>query len=245
MSSARGGPVVPRALLRSARFALVLSIGSALPACADILGIPDQPRWIGDVPSPVPPSAVTEPPAIDANPLVAPSEPGNTNESGPLGAIGLEGSPTATEARGRAPLDAGSPLGNAIDAGSDPGGAPPRASPSDAGAGCAGIERFGICWYLGAAGASCDDTCSLHGGPSEAALARVGTSAQGGSPEECRAILIGLGQRADVVTATRPDDRGVGCHLYGFARDPYWLTRPSFETSDQLPLARIACGCQR
>jgi hypothetical protein len=237
-------PVVRRRAI-SAPFALALSIGSALPACADILGIPDQPRLTGDGPSPVPASAVTETPAFDANRLVAPSEPGNTDESGPPRAIGLAGSSTAEEARGRAPLDAGSPPENASDAGSDVAEVPPGASLSDAGVACAGIELFGICWYLGTAGASCDDTCSPHGGPSDAALARVGTRAQGGSPEECRAVLIGLGQPADVVTATRPDDRGVGCHLYGFARDPYWLTGPTFQTSDQLSLARIACGCQR
>lgn len=194
------------------------------------------------MPSPVAPSALGEPPAVDAKPLVAPSEPGSSGESGLPRA--LEGSPTP-EAVSQAVVDAGSPPVRVNDAGSDAAEAPPAAAPSDAGAPCDGVERFGICWYLGAAGASCDDTCSLHGGTSDAAPARVGTRAQGGSPEECQTILSGLGEPADVIVATRPDDRGVGCHLFGVARDPYWLTGPSFQTSDQLSLARVACGCQR
>src|SRR5664280_115847 len=55
------------------------------------------------------------------------------------------------------------------------------------GAGAAPLN--GLCWYLGAAGASCSDTCANHGGLSSLAVSYVGTALQGGSLSKCTAVL--------------------------------------------------------
>jgi hypothetical protein len=100
---------------------------------------------------------------------------------------------------------------------------------------------FGICWYLGEPGESCEMTCAEHGGPDGMASEHVGTASQGGSREDCVLILSALGQRYRVVSTEH--DVGVGCHVPVSGEDPHWLSSPPFRPSAYLRNARIACGC--
>jgi hypothetical protein len=92
-------------------------------------------------------------------------------------------------------------------------------------------------------GASCDDTCAAHAGHAEAATSHIGTAAQGGSALACDSILLALGEATPASEANRVDGVGVGCHLFGAERAPYWLFTPSFDPSRGLALARVVCGC--
>lgn len=107
--------------------------------------------------------------------------------------------------------------------------------------GCAGVEVFGICWYLGEPGESCVETCAERGGPDGAASAHVGTASQGGSREDCVLILNALGQRYRVRSTEH--EQGVGCHLPAGDEDPHWLSFPPFSASAYLRNASITCGC--
>jgi hypothetical protein len=100
-----------------------------------------------------------------------------------------------------------------------------------------------ICWYLGALGASCVETCTDHGGVAEDAASYVGTEAQGGSAEECAALLelLGLGNTVSSGTRTSVDQLGLGCHV--FPDSNWWLSAPDFDAADSLGNVQIVCGC--
>ena len=122
---------------------------------------------------------------------------------------------------------------------------PPAPDDMDAGApppACAGAELFGICWYIGKEGQSCEQTCADHGGPDGAASEHVGTAYQGGSREDCVLILNALGQPYRVRTTEH--DQGVGCHVPAGDEYQHWLSYPPFNPRAKLPTARIACGCK-
>jgi hypothetical protein len=59
-------------------------------------------------------------------------------------------------------------------------------------------------------------------------------------------ILTALGQPGSVVTATRSDSYGLGCHVWSDGTR-YWLDDPSplFSPTAARPPAEIACGCIR
>jgi len=94
-------------------------------------------------------------------------------------------------------------------------------------------------------GASCEETCAPHAGLSGAASAYVGSEQQGGSAAECGAILELLGESSPALAATRTDAVGVGCHLFGAERDPYWLSEPDLDPSSNLAIVSVVCGCAR
>ena len=106
-----------------------------------------------------------------------------------------------------------------------------------------------ICWYLAPAGTSCNAQCASHGGYDNNAQSHVGTTEQGGSVADCRAILNALVGPGEVGAATRDDGNGLGCHVWSDG-DYYWLEDPSahFDPSVAFPSGsqvRIACGCLR
>jgi hypothetical protein len=104
----------------------------------------------------------------------------------------------------------------------------------------------GVCWYLSAAGASCDQTCETREGFDPAATAVVGTTTQGGSPVQCGELLTALGAIGagdPIGDGARDDGVGVGCHLFGIEQDPWWLNAPNFSADVSLPNTRIVCGC--
>ncbi|MFT3922258.1 MAG: hypothetical protein QM778_06965 [Myxococcales bacterium] len=103
---------------------------------------------------------------------------------------------------------------------------------------------LGVCWYLGAYGQSCRQTCEAHGGYDARTPTFVGSSAQGGSAENCHAVLSALGSTGNVVASTRPDELGLGCHQWSTGIN-YWLNGlgQGFDPDDSGVSARIACGC--
>jgi len=106
---------------------------------------------------------------------------------------------------------------------------------------CAGILSSAVCWYLGAAGESCDQVCSPHGQVVPDAASFVGMPAQGGSAEECGLLLNLLGVNATVQSGQRTDGSGLGCHVYMAV--PWWLSAPAYTSTASEPLARRVCGC--
>jgi hypothetical protein len=125
-------------------------------------------------------------------------------------------------------------------AGSDGGG-----RGGNGGKACAGHSYAGICWYLGDPGWSCDGVCSDHGQYADQATRLIGTPAQGGTVDACKAVLNVLGVPALVVTVgvRANTSQGFGCHLFGATATPWWLTDPPFRPLAFNENARIACGC--
>jgi hypothetical protein len=106
---------------------------------------------------------------------------------------------------------------------------------------CAGVRSAGICWYLGVSGASCDETCTVHGGTAPGTASFVGTPFQGGSLNECATILLALGESIAPMEGVRYDGLGVGCHIYDGV--PWWLSSPNFNSSAWQVNTRLVCGC--
>ena len=108
-------------------------------------------------------------------------------------------------------------------------------------AGCGeGVLLYGICWYFGALGDSCNETCDLHGGYDEATPEYVGIESQGGSLEECQAIFTALGSSETVSEGS--NSAGYGCHFWQ-GSGLWWLNSPAFDPSASADAAREVCGC--
>lgn len=144
------------------------------------------------------------------------------------------------------PTDAGSTTPPPADAGNDAGTDAGHDAGHDAGttAPCEGRRLFGLCWYLGASGASCNTECAPHGGYDTRATSYIGTESQGGSYEECEEILDLLGRSSRLGEGRRNDDNGFGCHVWTDG-DLWWLSTPQFRPSVSAPGVRIVCGCTR
>lgn len=109
---------------------------------------------------------------------------------------------------------------------------------------CEGKRAFGLCWYLGEAGASCLSTCRTRGGYDPRTADHVGTDRQGGSLEACASLLELLGFRGSVFTGIRPDDVGFGCHVWDY--DGWWLEiTPDMTPRASDEHARVVCACMR
>jgi hypothetical protein len=112
---------------------------------------------------------------------------------------------------------------------------------------CGGSRVLGLCWYFSDPETSCNDSCSSRGGFDSRATQYVGTTSQGGSVDACRQILTALGKPGSVVTATRDDNLGLGCHVWTDGTR-YWLDDPSPLFMPALvapPQASVACACAR
>jgi hypothetical protein len=123
------------------------------------------------------------------------------------------------------------------------------APPSDAATQlpCGGSRALGLCWYFSDPETSCNDSCSSRGGFDSRAAQYVDTTSQGGSAGACRQILTALGEPGSVVTATRDDGLGLGCHVWTDGTR-FWLDDPSplFTPSPVAPpQVSIACACAR
>ncbi len=105
----------------------------------------------------------------------------------------------------------------------------------------------GICWYCGSPGASCAETCKSHGGVSSQAPSHVGTPAQGGSVAECARLLGLFGVTGPLLSLSRRDGAGVGCHMFSVSGADviFWLTSPDYRDTAGLSGARILCGCSQ
>lgn len=115
----------------------------------------------------------------------------------------------------------------------------------DAATVCGGALIGGICWYLGAVSESCNQVCSPRGGFDTATIEVIGTEAQGGSLEECNAVLeVLLGPGIAAQSGTQAVE-GVGCHLYEDDGQLFrwWLSAPEFSANASLVGVPLACGC--
>ncbi|MBW2263321.1 MAG: hypothetical protein JRG91_15245 [Deltaproteobacteria bacterium] len=105
-----------------------------------------------------------------------------------------------------------------------------------------GALMWGICWYLGSPGQDCYEVCGPHGGYHEDTPEYVGTPSQGGSIEECGAILDALGYSGTVSDGYRDDGRGLGCHRWNDGA-LWWLHTPDFDPGDSMDPSQAVCGC--
>jgi len=152
------------------------------------------------------------------------SAPGGSGGAGGSGAAGGAGGTNGAE------LDAGNVGDAEVDAG------------AEAGPTCSGTLIDELCWHLGELGASCTATCAARGGFDARAIPIIGSDDQGGTLDQCTAVLeILLGEEADTDNAN--DSVGVGCHLEGNDQERVWLDQPDFSPDDSLSDARIACAC--
>jgi hypothetical protein len=108
---------------------------------------------------------------------------------------------------------------------------------------CVGASVLGLCWYLGAPGDSCVETCSARGGPDPRARSFVGTAGEGGSAEACQQILDALGYASRVMGGERDDGRGLGCHRWDNDVS-WWLGRPDFDETSSMDSAQVVCACR-
>lgn len=202
---------------------------------------------------------------IDVIAVEGPEEPEldpDTGQAPDADSLDPELADTATAGEGSS--EAGPALNTPIDAGngqaatdasaadggaSQDGGADGAGPASDAGLeamlpACGGARVRDLCWYLGNAGASCQQTCSNKGGYDVRTTALVGTTTQGGSLSACAQVLSALGYRGSVTAGLRSDGVGLGCHLWG--SDGWWLqTMPELSRTASIPVASIACACMR
>jgi len=172
---------------------------------------------------------------------------GSGSAGGPSGGGSAGGGGSSSGGAGAGGSPAGGTGGNDVDAGSIDAGVNADAG-LDAGPACGGTLRDGICWYLGPVDQTCSQVCANRGGFNSAATSIVGTPAQGGSLDDCSALLQLLLGNADdaVVEGTQVAGNGVGCHLFDAqAGQRWWLTAPDFSPDDDLPGARVVCGCNQ
>jgi hypothetical protein len=113
---------------------------------------------------------------------------------------------------------------------------------SVSGGACAGTVVLGLCWYLGALGSTCTDTCSAHGGFDIAATYCLGSTGQGGTLSHCHEVLSALGNTGNVNLGMRADGLGLGCHVWSDGR-PWWLDSPDANPDNAIADAQVACGC--
>jgi hypothetical protein len=108
---------------------------------------------------------------------------------------------------------------------------------------CTGIRYMGLCWYLSAEAASCQETCQDYGGSDPAAAQYIGSSEQGGDLSHCVAILDLLGHTDPVVQAVRYDGRGLGCHRFA-GNSSYWLEYPDLDPTIGYQTVEVVCACR-
>jgi hypothetical protein len=143
--------------------------------------------------------------------------------------------------------DSAAALDATTDAAQDASGAADASSASDAAPeaslpACAGARVLALCWYLGALGNSCQQTCASHGGYDTRTAAAVGTPAQGGSLANCSQVLNALGHTGQVASGMRPDGMPLGCHVW--APDGWWIQNgTNFNANISAAPARISCAC--
>lgn len=162
----------------------------------------------------------------------------------PAGGTGAMGGQSTGDSGALTVPDGGSAAGGVATGGGGRDSSTPPDAATEAGRSCAGLRQDNVCWYLGADGQSCNQTCQTHAGFDVASLLSIGTPAQGGSVERCSALLAALlGNAAGAIQEGTRADVGVGCHLFGAELQRWWLTDPPFEPGASAPAIQVACGC--
>lgn len=110
--------------------------------------------------------------------------------------------------------------------------------------GAGGQQVAGKCWYLGAAGDSCVETCNARGGVDNATLTYVGTS--GGNAGNCGTVLqeLGYGSGSASSSSNCPGPtEGPGCALVVPYNYRYYVTCPSATVGFSSSSYRRVCAC--
>lgn len=109
---------------------------------------------------------------------------------------------------------------------------------------CGGASVGGYCWYLGAAGATCDSVCATHGGCVVAGIRDYAGSS--GTLANCVAVLAALGKGP----GNQPDgsdfaDEGSGCGWQNYAgvTARYRIYSPVTTCAAVPSFASRACSC--
>jgi hypothetical protein len=100
-----------------------------------------------------------------------------------------------------------------------------------------GATIAGLCWLLGADGASCASTCDVHGLAVDPATTTYAGSS--GTDGQCDAVLTAIGAGAPGVTATA-SSFGLGCAVTGSVR--FRDTTPTVDAAGIVSIQR-ACAC--
>lgn len=104
----------------------------------------------------------------------------------------------------------------------------------------------GFCWFLGAAGESCDAVCGINGRSYDSATASY--AGNGGSLGQCEAVLTALGYPGvpgnfDCSTLNGGNPAPIGCSiLFGTTRR--WCSSPPTTSGSAYFQAERACACQ-
>jgi len=116
----------------------------------------------------------------------------------------------------------------------NPNGATVAACP----AACGGATVGGYCWYASASGASCDTTCTGHGGYNSATLSYAGSA---GTNANCTAVMQAL-IPSSTWNSTTTTGYGIGCY-HGFST---WIFRDAISTTTSSATALYTirvCAC--
>jgi subtilisin family serine protease len=107
-----------------------------------------------------------------------------------------------------------------------------------------GVSLAGGCWYMGGLDQSCNEVCASRGGSSSLTASYVGAPSQGGSASNCQQVLSALGYPGTVVSVTRSDSLGLGCHRWSTGA-LYYQTSPVFNPASKTTggAAQLVCAC--
>jgi hypothetical protein len=112
---------------------------------------------------------------------------------------------------------------------------------------CYGGQRFdNLCFYLGEPNHNCIEACESRGGYNERSPEYVGTMIDGGSEENCAAILpslLGWGYGYVKSWSLQPIGQGLGCHLSTLSGGLFYGWDVPFDETHKNIYARRVCGC--
>ncbi len=104
---------------------------------------------------------------------------------------------------------------------------------------CGGVSVGGYCWYLSAPSASCDSTCSAHGGYNEATRTFAGDQ---GANANCASVLDALlGSSAAVVDLWMCSNGAIGCT--NLSADRWRCMNAATTSSSSWTNIKRACAC--
>ena len=116
----------------------------------------------------------------------------------------------------------------------------PAATPTP---GCGGVQYNSACWYLGAAGQSCDQVCATHGLANAAATIAVGSGAANFAV--CSAVLDAVAAPALPSSGDVTCGSGGGCLFSTGGAGRMHCTAPATTTGASFGVWRRACACNQ
>ena len=167
------------------------------------------------------------------------SSTGGTGGSGTGGTAGVDaGEDASVDAQADGPWDASMDVEPDVIPEAAPDAIPDGPPPP-----CNGALVGGFCWYWGGEEASCDQTCSAHGGYHVATKDYAGSA---GTNAHCEAVLDALGvPGSGSLTTLGGSGAGVGCFYMNFVDARHRVGDVATSPAAIFTLARRACACQQ